>query len=191
MIGTCQRCGSATRVGGRGRPQKFCSSACRQAAYRARTLPTELTGRDRWVRWKPVRRKDRVTKMPVAAWNGRAASSTDPATWTTYDAARKSAHGVGLGFVLGDGVGCIDLDHVLDAKGRPNRVAAEFVASLPATYTEVSPSGDGLHLWFLMPEGPGSVRTVDGVSVETYSAGRYITVTGKRFGDCPSVLASL
>lgn len=190
MIGQCERCGGDTRVGGRGRPQKFCSAACKQAAYRARTLPPELTSQPRWVRWKPVRRKDRVTKMPVTV-TGRAASSTDSATWSTYVAARKSTAGVGLGFVLGDGIGCIDLDHVLDTTGRLNPAAAEFVKSLPATYTEVSPSGDGLHLWFRMPERPGTVRTVDGVSVETYSTGRYITVTGKRWPGTPDRLADL
>ena len=176
-------------MGGRGRPQRYCTTACKQAAYRARTLPPELTSRARWVRWKPVRRKDRVTKMPVTV-AGRSASSTDVATWSTYVVARKSTAGVGLGFVLGDGIGCIDLDHVLDKAGNLDPVAAALIAEWPATYTEVSPSGDGLHLWFLMDEAPGTVRKVDGVSVETCSAGRYITVTGKRWPGTPASLAA-
>lgn len=141
----------------------------------------ELTGRDRWVRWRTVERGGRPTKLPVQT-TGRAASSTDAGTWTTYDRATASTVGDGLGFVLGDGIGCVDLDHVLDSRGRLSAAARRVVDSLPATYAEVSPSGDGLHLWFLMPPAPGTVRTVDGVSVETYSVGRYLTVTGKRWG---------
>lgn len=178
---------------GRGRPKRFCTDRCRVASHRlskSSGLPAELTSQARWVRWKPVRRKGRVTKMPVTV-TGRAASSTDPATWSPYGVARKSTVGVGLGFVLGDGIGCIDLDHVLDGTGNLASEAAALIAQWPATYTEVSPSGDGLHLWFLMGEAPGTVRKVDGVSVETYSTGRYITVTGQRWGDCPSALASL
>ena len=74
------------------------------------------------------------------------------------------------------------MDHVLDSRGRLSAAAGRFVGSLPSTYCEVSPSGDGLHLWYLMGEAPGTARTVDGVSVETYSVGRYMTVTGRRWG---------
>ena len=181
MLGTCEQCPRPVRVGGRGRPQRFCSDACRMRAARSRRLPDELTGRARWVRWRLVERGGRLTKLPVQT-TGRAASSTDPRTWTSFERASASTAGDGLGFVLGDGVGCIDLDHVLDGRGRASAAARRVIGSLPVTYAEVSPSGDGLHLWFLMAEAPGTVRTVDGVSVETYSVGRYMTVTGRRWG---------
>jgi len=58
-----------------------------------------------------------VHKRPVTV-DGRPASSTDSTTWTTYEAARASTIDDGLGFVLGDGVGGIDLDHVIDDHGR-------------------------------------------------------------------------
>lgn len=94
--------------------------------------------------------------------------------------------GDGLGFALGDGIGCIDLDHCVD-DGVLADWAAAILDRLPATYTEVSPSGHGLHIWGRIPERPG--RRVG--NVEVYSAGRYITVTGNRWGDCPSTLADL
>lgn len=166
---------------------RFCSTRCRVAFHRAGRLPAELSEHPRWVRWRPVRRLDRVTKMPVTV-SGRPASSTASSTWSTYAAARASKAGVGLGYVLGDGIGCIDLDHVI-SDGQLDPAAAALIASWPATYTEVSPSGDGLHLWFLMDEAPGKVRTVNGVSVETYSRGRYMTVTGRRWPGTPFGLA--
>lgn len=185
---SCERCDASLPVAGRGPIPRFCSTRCRVAAHRAKRLPVELTERDRWVRWEPVQRKDRVTKMPVTL-RGRPASSTNPTTWATHAEAKASKVGVGLGFVLGDGIGCIDLDHVLDSAGRLDPAAAAFVKSLPATYTEVSPSGNGLHLWFLMAEVPGTVRMVGGVSVETYSRGRYMTVTARSWPGAPLSLA--
>jgi primase-polymerase (primpol)-like protein len=47
-------------------------------------IPNELKTIDRWVMWQLVQRKGRWTKMPLTV-DGRAASSTDPNTWTTYD----------------------------------------------------------------------------------------------------------
>lgn len=171
----------------------YCSSACRQAGYRARAkrrptsaLPAALLDRARWVTWLPVRRGDRITKMPVQA-NGRAASSTDPTTWSTHKDVAKFPR---RGFVVGDGIGCIDLDHCL-VDGAPTPAAAAFLAQVPETYIETSPSGDGLHVWGLLPEGVGSRRTVDGLAVETYSRERYITVTEQPYRGAPPILADL
>lgn len=161
---------------------RFCSGRCRVASHRA-VAPAELHDRARWVR------RD-AAKRPLRADTGRLASSTNPRTWASYRAARVAPFGVGLGFVVGDGVGCIDLDHCL-INGEPTEAAAAFLAGLPATYVEISPSGDGLHVWGLMDEARGSRRAVDGLQVERYSRGRYITVTGRRFGRAPMALARL
>lgn len=107
---------------------------------------------------------------------GRSASSTAPATWATYAAACTSTAGDGLGFVLGDGVACLDLDHCL-VDGVPSPWAAEVLARTPGAYVEVSPGGDGLHVWGLAPEQPGRCRD----RIEAYSVGRYITITGRVF----------
>ena len=152
---------------------KYCSGAHRVAAHRAlkasRGIPVPLLRRARWVRYSP-------DKVPLRT-NGRHASSTDPKTWSTYTDAVRSRAGVGLGFVLGDGIGCIDLDHCL-TDGRPNEVAASFLQTVPHHYIEVSPSGDGLHIWGTAEASRGSRQTVDGLHLERYSTGRYITVTG-------------
>lgn len=164
----CEWCGSLVDLLRPGRVPRFCSGRCRQAAHRG-CIPTVLRERDRWVRWT-------ATKRPITA-DGAPASVTDPRTWDSYARVRGHAR---KGFVLGSGIGCVDLDHVL-VDGQLTPAAQRYVDALPATYTEVSPSGDGLHLWFLMPEAPGTKRVIDGVSIETYSQARYMTVTGKRF----------
>ncbi|MFC9761660.1 bifunctional DNA primase/polymerase [Rhodococcus jostii] len=176
MRRTCERCGGQLDLLRPGRVPRFCSPRCRVAAHRA-PVPTELRERDRWVRWTPSKRPIRVDGSP--------ASATDPSTWASYAQVRAHRR---KGFVLGDGIGCVDVDHVI-VDGVLTDAARAFVDSLPATYTEISPSGDGLHLWFWMPEGPGSRRVVGGVSVETYSVSRYITVTGRVFRGSVSRLA--
>ena len=171
------------RVGARS-VARFCSNRCRVAAYRARRrVPAELTSRDRWVR----RAAD---KCPLTV-DGRAASSTNPATWSSYRQARDSDAGVGLGFVLnGDGVVCVDLDHCL-SDGVVAPWARRILDVMPDTYVEVSPSGDGLHVFGFGRVDRGRRVRVDGGYVEVYGQGRYIAVTGNRFGSAPCRLADV
>lgn len=188
MTNGCGQCGAALDITRSGRIPLYCSGKCRTAACRARKpqLPAKMLRLDRWVSWKPVLRDGRWTKMPIML-GGLPASSIDPATWTSYAALRRCAR---RGFVLGAGIGCIDLDHCL-IDGKPTAVPRAFLAQLPPTYIEISPSGDGLHVFGLIPEARGSRRTVGGLSVETYSVGRYMTVTGLAFTGSVPKLADL
>jgi primase-polymerase (primpol)-like protein len=129
--------------------------------------------------------------MPLTT-GGRAASSTDPATWCSYQEAKTSRIGVGLGFVLnGDGIVCVDLDHCVDARGRVAGWAQRILDELPATYVEVSPSGGGLHVFgYGRVERGRRVRRGD-IAVEVYGRGRYIAVTGERHGAAPARLADV
>jgi primase-polymerase (primpol)-like protein len=123
------------------------------------------------------------------------ASSTDPRTWSNYTDAAASTAGVGLGFVLSDrdDIVCLDLDHCLNPlTGRLAPWAAAVLRDAGPTYVEVSPSGDGLHIWGRADVRQGRrIRRPDGTAVEIYGTGRYITVTGRRHGSCPSVLADI
>lgn len=160
---------------------KTCSPACRKRASRQK-LPPALTSRDRWVRWTPVLRGQKMTKKPIRV-SGQAASSTDPDTWSSYAEARRSTAGSGLGFVLnGDGIGCVDLDGVL-ADGVLDPRAAEFLNALDSFYVEVSPSGAGIHAWVEggSPDGRKVFTLDNGLKVEWYSDGRYLTMTGRPF----------
>lgn len=112
-------------------------------------------------------------KRPITV-DGRPASSTDPRTWSTYREAARATVGDGLGFVLGDGIACLDLDNCLDERGRPDARARAILDRVPDAYVEISPSGRGLHIWGVAPEQPGRRR----IAYEAYSTGRYITVTG-------------
>lgn len=97
-----------------------------------------------------------------------------------------------MGFVLdGDGIACIDLDHCLDG-GVVAPWAQRILDRAPGCYTEVSPGGDGLHVWGFasVPQGR-VVSTPDGGKAEIYGWGRYITISARSFGDTPSRLGDL
>ena len=172
---------------------KFCSTRCRVANSRKKkresdTFPTEMTSKRRFLRWKLVRRNGRTTKVPVAA-NGGVGSSTDSSTWTDYDSAVASHIGAGVGFSLGEGIGCIDLDGaIVDGVVQP--WAQTVLDQNPNTFVEISQSGAGLHIFGLLAEQRGRVIR-DGRNIEVYSVGRFIALTGRRFGATPSRLAPL
>lgn len=159
------RCGTSLADGGDPTPRNF---DC---------LPAELTSRARWVLW-------RDGKVPYcAAKPQRRASCTKPDTWASFEAARAAyvpGRDRGLGFVLGDGIACIDIDHCRDER-------AEFLLeTIGCGYVEVSPSGDGLHGWTLSDATlPRCKGVLDGMNVEVYTADRYMTVTGRSLANQP------
>jgi len=166
---------------------KFCGDRCRQQAHRALVrlpFPSELLECDRWIRRS-------VDKVPLQV-SGRNASSTAPQTWSSYAAAAASGVGAGLGFVLnGDGVVCVDLDHCLGESSVVEDWAREIVGQIPGTFVEVSPSGDGLHVWGRSSFVGGRRFAVDGGMVEVYATARYLTMTGRKFRGSKDRLADL
>lgn len=181
----CEHCGEhlAARHAHNAR---YCSGRCRTAACRKRrTIPAELTRRPRWVRRS-------ARKVPLTV-DGHPASSTDPATWSRHRDAVRSTAGAGLGFVLnGDGVVCLDLDHALD-DGELLPWARRILDTAGPTWVEVSASRTGLHVWGrgTLPGGTGRRLALGSGSVELYSTGRYIAVTGETWGDTPRRLGDL
>ncbi|MFE2549012.1 bifunctional DNA primase/polymerase [Streptomyces sp. NPDC059355] len=185
----CEHCAAPLPMMAR-QHARFCDTRCRSKAHRAAkadATPHELRTRDRWIR----RSGDKIP-LTVA---GMAASSTDPRTWSTHTDAAASSAGVGLGFVLSDedDIVCIDLDHCLNPlTGRLAPWAAAVVRDAGATYVEVSPSGDGLHIWGRAYVRQGRrIRRPDGTAVEIYGTGRYIAMTGRRHGNAPSLLTDV
>lgn len=146
--------------------------------------PEQLTTRPRWVCHD-------AAKQPRQPTTGRLASSTDPATWTDYATACANAYRfAGLGFVLGDGVTGIDLDDCRDAgSGLVDAWAWQIVCELDS-FTELSPSGTGLHVYCLgtWPEHAGHKRPMgEGRrAVEVYDRDRYFCVTGNHLTGTPS-----
>ena len=153
--------------------------------------PETLAEAQRWVCWRleadPKGGKPR--KIPYDPKTGKRASSTNPETWSNLEAAIRAKEqylfaGVGFVFTEDGGIVGVDIDHCIDGEGKLNDCAREITRRYP-TYTEVSPSGTGLHLFYrgTMP-GKGSRNSDSGV--EMYGSARYFTMTGKQLGGSPA-----
>lgn len=149
-------------------------------------VPAEMRSEPRWVLWRTEEREGKATKVPVQT-GGQYASSTAPKTWIAFEEAVRAfaaGMGEGVGFVLGGGWSGIDLD---GAVGGGIERWAEQVANRIQSYTEVSPSGRGLHI-VARGAWPGKPNRVDLPShhFEAYDGGRFFTVTGRRRIEWPA-----
>src|SRR5689334_1186809 len=102
----------------------------------------ELKRQSRWVLWRlEMVRNNRgelvPTKVPYQL-NDTHASSTDPSTWCTFAEAQAGVGGyTGVGVMMGEGLGCVDLDHCV-ADGKIMPWAREIIITL-VSYSEFSP----------------------------------------------------
>jgi hypothetical protein len=150
-------------------------------------IPAELRDRAQWVIWRSEPRNGKPTKVPYSPLTGQKASTTDPATWGTFETALGIAQqpGVaGIGFVFSpdDPYAGVDLDACFNGTG-PHPSVARLLEELDS-YTEISPSRTGLHV-IVRAELNGSrhraSKTEWGGEFETYDRSRYFCVTGERY----------
>src|SRR5688572_2197345 len=85
-------------------------------------IPVALRAIPQWVAWRadvPHEAGKKPVKMPVNPLTGKNASSTDPATWSTFEMAIQRANDdrlAGIGFVFTEEAGIVgvDLDHCVE-----------------------------------------------------------------------------
>jgi primase-polymerase (primpol)-like protein len=143
-----------------------------------------------WLCWRIEDRDGKPTKVPYDPSTGEKAESTNPKTWTSYEKARGACrdHGYeGIGFVFTpeDDLCGVDLDRCLDPEtGEIEGWVQEVIGELNS-YTEISPSGTGVHI-LVRGELPAG-RNRKG-RFEAYDRGRYFTVTGKHLAGTPQTI---
>ena len=128
-------------------------------------------------------------KIPIDPKTGNPAKSNDPHTWGTYEQAKtcmehdKSISGLGFMFSHSPYVG-IDIDHCIQDK-KLSSMAKEIIGAVKS-YTEVSPSGMGIHI---LCKGtlPGAGKKKSALGLEMYDSGRYFTVTERAFQKYPII----
>lgn len=123
-------------------------------------------------------------KEPINPLTGYGAKANDTTTWGTLEQALVAVEKYsldGIGIELGGGLCGIDIDHVIDKNtGTVFEDALRIVKQLDS-YTEISPSGTGLHI-FLYGDIPENGRKHTKRGIEIYKAQRYFTLTGNSFG---------
>jgi putative DNA primase/helicase len=150
-------------------------------------VPDLLIVKPNWVVWGVVGEPLKAPFQPdsLLRLTTVPAKSGVPDTWGGFEqAALCVSKGLarGIGFEFDDsGIYGVDLDHVIGDGGVVTPEAREIVEGLNS-YTEVSPSGHGLHV-FVTAEGANITRhRKQGGFVEIYSNARYFTVTGNLCG---------
>ncbi len=141
-----------------------------------------------WIVWQRAGQQ----KVPYNPTEHYQASSSKPQTWGTLAQALKAlttGRYRGIGFMLDPQsvpLTFIDLDHCFNQATETitNPKAAKIVAQMES-YTEISPSGEGLHI-LVIGRLPGSGMHTD---VEMYDRGRYFTVTAHHLSGTPRTIA--
>lgn len=134
-------------------------------------LPQELKDTGRWCVWRYETREGsaKPTKVPYNPRTGGGAMSNNPSTFTSYleavNALERGGYD-GLGVGVFDGLCAVDIDHCIADDGTPSPLAVDIVSTIES-YTETSPSGQGVRIFF---KAAGF----------TYDKARYYTMNAKQ-----------
>jgi hypothetical protein len=168
-----------------------------------RQIPADLLYLQQWIAWWSVvgegrsvqlpnsratgvlKAQDKPHKLPINPRTGGLAASTRPPTWSSIDDAlgaveKWSLTGIGFVFSDWDNYAGVDLDNCRNPDtGQIAEWAWEIIRALDS-YTELSPSGTGIHIIVRgeLPAGKGNQAVHAGGKVEMFSRARYFTVTG-------------
>jgi hypothetical protein len=167
---------------------------------RAAAIPAQLKQKPQWVLWayEWSDKKGRWDKPPLNPHDpSKHTSSTDPSTWTTIEDVMalygdgSVYDGIGFMPMPEDNLSVWDLDHCRDSKTTAKKVAAMRIVEEIDSYTEISPSGNGLRI-IASGRRPdrersknGPVEIFDGMTKEGKPGGKYLTITGCRLKSTP------
>jgi hypothetical protein len=156
-------------------------------------IPERLADLEQWICWQATERDGKATKVPIKPYhtNGTPnASATEAGHWRDLESAlafhesdRLRTDGIGFVFALATPIVGVDLDDCRNpTTGELTSWAQDIVDRLDS-YSEVSPSGRGVHVIVEGELPPGRNRRDD---VEMYDEARFFTVTGDHIGETPT-----
>ena len=177
----------------------------------AALVPEELRALPQWIAWWSVfgqgrsvglpgggstgvlKQQKKPHKLPIDPRTGNLAATTRSATWSSAEEAlaavgKWSLTGIGFVFAGSDPYSGIDIDNCRTPEtGQITDWAWEIIRALDS-YTEVSPSGAGVHIIVRgdLPAGQGNQVVHHGGKVEMFSRTRYFTVTGEHVAGAPA-----
>lgn len=150
-------------------------------------IPEELKNHPQWLTWRLEERNGEPTKVPYTPGTEQRASSTDPLTWSTFSETLAAPQpirydGIGFVFTTSDSFCGIDLDGCRDPEmGQIEEWATKVIETLDS-YSEVSPSGEGVHI-IVKGKLPSGRRKRE--HFECYDTGRFFTITGEHLDGTP------
>ena len=157
-------------------------------AFISENIPTIIKQHQNWVVWGVPGAPPKAPYNPATLLFGgmKFAKAGVKETWSDYRIAKECvrlglAYGIGYQFD-GKGIYGIDLDNVRDENGTLTKEALEIVGKLNS-YTEISPSGTGLHILVIAPDAKITRHRKKDYFLEIYGKDRYFTITGDIYGN--------
>lgn len=158
-------------------------------------FPEDLLSREQWICWELEydESREKHKKTPKAPWNHgtEPASATDPDNWTDYETAAKYAEmmpgssnwGVGFSFDASGPFTGIDLDDCRDPDTGDIDSWAWDVIETADSFSQISTSGTGVHVFVRATRGSGLKNEEEGV--ELYDRNRFFAMTGDHLESTP------
>jgi putative DNA primase/helicase len=148
-------------------------------------IPIVLRSRSHWAVWRYEKDHRGAWSKPPRMPDGSAADGHDRTTWSTFEDAYEAYRsdgwdGISYAFEELEGIIAFDLDHIDEHQWR----SADIVRTLDS-FTERSPSGNGLHVWVRAKLPEGRRRKDD---IEIYSRRRFLSLTGHVATKHPAVI---
>ena len=159
--------------------------------------PQQLQTLSQWILYRTVLNPERGKwdKLPTSPNTGMNCSVKDGKQWLSFSDSLKAwqtnfPNLQGLGLCLASGIVVVDLDNALDENKQPLEWVLPILAIMPATFTEISQSGKGLHLFLKGVIGQRRNRwnLPSGHHIELYEKDRFIAFTADRFQNAPLIL---
>ena len=146
-------------------------------------IPQTLKDLGEFCCWKNEVKGGRKTKVPYNPVTGYGARTNDPSTFVPFDTAVNASGYDGIGIRVSGAFVGIDLDHCME-NGELLPWAKEITDRFADTYIEVSPSGEGIRVFCLLPDDLNyntETYYIKKGGIEVYIPGytnRFLTITG-------------
>lgn len=152
-------------------------------------IPEELKQLPIWCVWN----LEKGGKIPYNPWTGYKAQSNNLESFTPFKTASKAMYdgrynGVGIGIFYG--INAIDIDHCIN-DGNYSDMANDIIQRMNS-YTEISPSGNGIRIIFKAPDLQYNKELYyihnQKRGLEIYVSGatsKFVTITGNVINDVP------
>ena len=157
-------------------------------------IPGELKGLDQWVCWRYeyVVGLEEPKKPPVDANTGWKCDPTDSSSWcdfetvVEYHESNTNTDGIGLVLTADDPYGGVDIDDCIDPGTGEINPEAEAIIAQFNSYTEISPSGEGIRI-LVIGDAPDGYSNRPG-EFEVYDSDAYVTITGNHLESTPRTI---
>ena len=150
-------------------------------------IPAELKAVPNWVMFNLEHRANqpKPAKVPYQP-SGYHAKANDPSTWNPFETCQEAVSKFdGIGFEFAPPYIGVDLDKCRDPETGALEEWAQDVISHLDSYTELSPSGTGVHIIVKGILPPGGRRLGP---FEMYSESRFFTMTGEHLAGTPTAV---